>query len=145
MSGLFLAGRLRVDLPAISNVAAVLDAQRVVMRPVHQTTQIIPLVNAADIDAVSHAQGHSLREIDVMRDQECASTADIDDESLMPGSIVVIGQKAPDKTGDFDPASIIAFFVGLAHRCQLTAAIKNAASHFWPPRSYAALQVLNRQ
>ena len=61
------------------------------MRPVHQTTQLIPLVHTTNEDPVAHAERNALRQIDVMRDQERAAIADIDDESLVPGAVVVIG------------------------------------------------------
>lgn len=72
-----------VQLAAVSHPAAVLIPHRVVMRPVHDAAQIVPLVQAAQLHAVAHAKWHAFREINIVRDQQRLVIADVDDEALM--------------------------------------------------------------
>ena len=89
------------------------------MRPVHQTTQLIPLVHATNEHPVAHAEWNTLRQIDVMSDQQRATIANIDDESLVTRAVIIIGQEALHEARDLDPASVIAFLI----RCEFTSLI----------------------
>ena len=60
------------------------------MSPVNEPAQIIPLVHAPNRDAVTHAERHALSNIEVMGDQQRPAIADIDNETLVAGAIVVI-------------------------------------------------------
>ena len=53
------------------------------MRPVDESAKIIPLVQAAHLNPVSHAERNTLRKIDVMRNEQRLAIADVDDEALM--------------------------------------------------------------
>ncbi len=53
------------------------------VRPVHQPTQLIPLVHTADMDPVAHADRHALGEIDVMGNKQRATAADVEYEALV--------------------------------------------------------------
>lgn len=40
----------------------------IVVRPVHEATKVIPLVHPPKLNTVSHAERHSLREVDIVCD-----------------------------------------------------------------------------
>ena len=104
-----VAAALRVSLPAITHPATFLDAVWVAVRPVHESAEIIPLVHAAHVDPITHANRHAFSEVNVMRDQQGPAIADVDDETLVARAVVVIRQKAADEARDFDPPPIVAF------------------------------------
>ena len=52
MSGLFFTAS-SVQSPPIANITTVLDALRVVVRPVHKAAQVIPLIHAANLYAIA--------------------------------------------------------------------------------------------
>lgn len=114
------------------------------VRPMHQPTQFIPLVHSAHLYPVAHAQGYALGEVNIVRDEKRLPIADIDDEALMPRTLVVVRQQPTDEASDLDPATVIRFLEGFAHvlpmRSLLGAggqrAIKNAADHPWLPRCH---------
>jgi hypothetical protein len=72
-------------------------------------------------------------------DQQASTITNVDDDSLVPGTVVVISQQAPHEASDLYPATIIALFVGFVHPMPCCcfwgrhsqSATKNAASHFW--------------
>ena len=78
------------------------------MCPVDETAEIVPLVHAAHINAITHAERHASGEIDIVRDQQRPATANIDDEALMTRDVVVVRQQSPDETGDLDPFTVVA-------------------------------------
>ncbi len=81
---------LRIDLAAIANPAAVLDALRVVMGPVNEAAKLIPLKHAPNLDAITHAERHALGEVEIVRNQQRPVVADINDETLVARAFVVI-------------------------------------------------------
>ena len=74
---------LLVGLSAVANPAAVLDTLRVVMRPVHETAEVVPLVHASYAHAIAHTEWDAIGEIDIVCDQKGPAIADVDDESLV--------------------------------------------------------------
>lgn len=100
MSGLFyLLGpshspgvltRSTILAPAITNVAAVLDTLRVVMRPVHETPEIVPFVHSANLHSISDTNRYTFGEVNVVGDEQRFAIANIEDKSLVSGTIVVI-------------------------------------------------------
>lgn len=79
------------------------------MRPMHQSTQLVPLVHTANVNSIAQPDRHAFREVDVVRNQECAMIPDIKNESLMPGTLVVIAEQTLDEAGNFDPVASIVF------------------------------------
>lgn len=79
------------------------------MRPVHEAPEVVPLVQAAHVDAIPESHGDALGEFGVMGDQQRPTVADIDDEPLVIGAISIITQKAADEARDFDPPPVVAF------------------------------------
>ena len=98
-----------VHFAAITHPAAFFSAVWVAVRPVDKTAQVIPLVHAAHLNAIPQAERHAVGEIDIVRDQQRPATANIDDEALVTGTVVVITQQAADEARDFDPPPVIAF------------------------------------
>ena len=80
------------------------------VRPVQEAAEIVPFVQATNTNAIAHAHGHAFSELDVVGNQQRLAIADVDDETLVPGGVVVIRQKAADEACDFDPPP----FFGLA-------------------------------
>ena len=78
------------------------------MGPVHESAEIVPFVEAAHMDAVTHADRDAFGQVDIVCDQERLAIADIDDEALMRRTVFVITQKAADEARNFDPPPIIA-------------------------------------
>jgi hypothetical protein len=99
---------LFVRRPAVTHPATVLDALRVVVGPVDQPAQVVPLVHSAYPDAVTDAKRYAFGEINIVRNQQRLPIADVDDESLMGRAVVIVMQKAPDEATDFDPPPVIA-------------------------------------
>ena len=91
--------------------AALTILERIAVRPVQEPTEIIPLVQTSYRDAIPHAQRHASSEVYVVRHEERLPITDVDNESLVRGAVVVIGEKAADEASDFDPPPIIAFRV----------------------------------
>jgi hypothetical protein len=60
------------------------------VRPVHKTTEVIPLVHAAHLYPVTHPQRDTFCEIDVMCDEQRTAIADIDNETLVARAIIVV-------------------------------------------------------
>ena len=92
-----------MDLAPVAHPTAVLDSQRIMVRPVHQSAEIIPFVHATEMDPVAERQRYPVGKIDVVSNQERLAIAQLDDKALMLRSIVIIRQQAPDETRVFDP------------------------------------------
>lgn len=60
------------------------------MRPVHETAQIVPFIHAPDLDAIAQSYGYRVSEVDIVRDQQRCTAADINDEALVARTIIVI-------------------------------------------------------
>ena len=101
--------RLRIDRASVTDPTTILDALRIVVRPVHEPAEIVPLVHAANPDTIAHAERHALGQVDIVGNQQGPVVADIDDEPLVAGAVVVVMQKAVDEAGNFDPPPVIAF------------------------------------
>ena len=57
---------------------------RVMVRPMHQTAKFIPFVHATKMHAITHADRYSLRQINVMCDQQRLAVFQLRNETLMP-------------------------------------------------------------
>ncbi len=88
MRGLFVSGDLQRNLPVQLatefDVTAFLDSHGIVMRPVHQPTQVIPFVHPAKSNLVTHAGGHPVGKIDIVRDQQRLPVTRIQNDTLVP-------------------------------------------------------------
>jgi len=82
---------------------------------VHDATKIIPFVHTAHVYTITHAERHSFGQVDVVRDQQAAAIANVDDESLVSGTVIIISQEAAHEASNLYPATIVAFFVGFVH------------------------------
>ena len=102
---------LLVDLTAIANPAAVLDTVRVKMRPMHKSTQVVPFVHAPNLHPVAHPEWNAIGEVNVVGNQQRPAGANVDDEALMTGTVIIIRQKPPNEASNFDPAAIISLGV----------------------------------
>jgi len=78
------------------------------MRPVDEPAQVVPLVHAAHIYAITHAERHTSSEVDVVCNQQRPATANIDDEALVTRAVVVVRQQSPHEAGDLDPITVVA-------------------------------------
>ena len=81
------------------------------VRPVQESAEIVPFVQAAHAHAVAHADGHAFSQVGIVRDQQRLAIADVDDEALVPRAIMVIRQKAADEARDFDPPPVFGLAV----------------------------------
>ena len=88
-------GFLLVDFAAVFQEATVLDFEGIEVGPVDQATQIVPLVHATKLNPVAQSHRYTFCEIDVVRDQHCLAVPHIEDEALMPGTLMIIGYQAP--------------------------------------------------
>ena len=78
------------------------------MRPVHQSTEIIPLIHAADLYTIPQANGHPLCQVNVVCDEQGLAVTDVDDKALVARSVVIIRQDSRHDTLDVDPRPRIA-------------------------------------
>jgi hypothetical protein len=140
--------RSTIVAPAITNIAAVLDTLRVVMRPVHEAPEVVPFVHSANLHSVSDANRHAFGEVNVVGDKQRFAIANIEDKSLVPGTVVVIRQQPYDDTPEFDPGPRVRFLEAIAQTMPFNilvflavarrhkTATRNAASHRWLPRFF---------
>lgn len=70
---------------AIFDESAILDAVRIMMCPVNQSAEIIPLVHSPEPDAVSEPHRHPLCNVYVVSNEERLPIADIENKALVPG------------------------------------------------------------
>ena len=61
------------------------------VRPVHQAAEVVPLVHAAELHAISKADRYTVGQVDVMRNQQRVATAQLQDEALVTIAVAVIG------------------------------------------------------
>ena len=80
---------------------------RVMVRPVHQAAEIIPLVQPAKFNPIAKTQWNSSCEIDVVRDEQRLTTGQLHDEALVSGTIVVVWQQPHHETRVLDPRTCI--------------------------------------
>jgi hypothetical protein len=99
----------------VADPATVLFTLRVRVRPVHQATLIIPLVNAAKADSVAHADGHALRQVEVVGNQQRLAARQLQYEPLVPGALMIVRDQADDDAGVFDPAVVVRLFITLLY------------------------------
>jgi hypothetical protein len=130
----------------VTDIATVLDTLGIVVSPVHEPTEIIPLVHTSYLDPVTDSDRHGFGEVDVMGDKQGFAIPDVQDETLVPGTVVVVRQQPHDDTPEFNPGSCIRLFETTTHTTPISVFIlfrgqggtrlplKNAASHPWPPR-----------
>ncbi len=97
--------RSLVNACAISHEAAVLDTVRVMVRPMHQAAKIIPFVHASKSHTIADSQRCTPGDVDIVRNQECLPVAHVQNETLVPRSIVVVAQQSPDETRSLDPCA----------------------------------------
>ena len=79
------------------------------VRPVHQTAEIVPLIHAAYANTIAKTERHVFRDIDVVGDQQGPAITYVDNEPLVTRAVVIIRQKAADEALDFDPPPIVTF------------------------------------
>jgi len=79
------------------------------MRPVHESPQVIPLIHAADMDTIAHAQRYAPGEVEVVRDQQCSAITNIENKALVARAVIVVRQQARYEACDFDPLPGVAF------------------------------------
>ena len=81
------------------------------VRPVQQTTEVIPFVQAAHPHAIAHAEWHAISNVDVVRYEQRLAVADVDNKALVAGAALVVRQKAADEARDFDPPPVFGLAV----------------------------------
>ena len=92
---------------AIPNPAAIHQTLRIMMGPVDEATQVVPFVRAPNLHPITHPEWNAIGEVNVVGNQQRPAGANVDDETLMTGTVIVIRQKPPDEASNFDPAAII--------------------------------------
>ncbi len=88
----------------MTHEAAVFLSERVVVRPVNEAAEVIPFVDAAELDAIAQPDGNSSGQVNVVCDQQRLSATEPDDEALMARAVVVILEQAYDAARVLDPA-----------------------------------------
>ena len=88
----------------ILDPAARLISERVVVRPVYEAAEVVPFVNAAELNTIAQPDGYSSGQVDIVRDQECLSASEPNDEALMTRAVIVILEQAYDAARVLDPA-----------------------------------------
>ena len=90
---------------AIFNESAILDTVRIMMCPVNQSAELIPLVHTPELDTVSESHRHPLCNVYVVSNKERLPIADIENKALVPRAILVIRQQALHEARCLDPAA----------------------------------------
>ena len=102
---------LQVLVSPVADPATVFYSLRVPVRPVHEATLLVPLVNPAKPDPVPHADRHALRQVEVVGDQQRLATRQLHDEALVPPAVIIVGDQADDDAGAFYPAIVVGLAV----------------------------------
>ena len=76
-------GLLHVDLTPVPDPPPILDSERVVMCPVHETAEVIPFVHAAKGDPVADGDRNAFCKVNVVRHQHSLPVAQLQDKALM--------------------------------------------------------------
>ena len=76
--------------PSVAHIASVFDTQRVVVRPVHKTAKVIPFEHPPNVHAIAHADRHAFGKVDIVCNKQRYAIADINDEALVTGAVVII-------------------------------------------------------
>jgi len=145
VSGLFCAAHLSVVFPSVANVATVFDSLGIVMCPVHEAAQVIPFIHAPNLHAIAHTNRNAFGQVDVVCDEQRYAVTNIEDETLVTRTVIVIRQQSRHNALDLDPGACIAlvktyaqatpfWFLFLVRGRQRQSATKNAANHPWSPR-----------
>ena len=87
----------------------------VMMRPVHQSTEFIPLVHGTKADAISEPERDSVGKINVVGDQQGLTTLYLQDKALMWRPFLVVGQQTFNDTAAFYPAPRVDFVIACFH------------------------------
>ena len=109
------------------------------MCPVHQSTEIVPLVHAAYLHTIADADRHRLGQVDIVSDEQRATGTDTQYEALVARAVVIIGKQTLDEAPDFDPGTIVALSklriqrFGLLQLSLSRTASRNAARRPWLP------------
>ena len=94
----------------MTHEATVFLSERIVVRPVDDATEVVPLVHAAELNTIAQPDRYPSGQVDVVCNQQRLSAAKPDNEALMTRAVVIVRQQAHDATRIFDPA----ISVGLA-------------------------------
>jgi hypothetical protein len=73
----------------------------------HKPTEVVPFVHASKLDSIANTQGHTLRQIDIVRQQQTLAVTQVQHNSLMAVAIVVVSQKPPHYACLFNPGTTI--------------------------------------
>jgi len=82
-----------------------------VVRPVHESAEVVPLEHAPESHPVAEADRDPFREIDVVRYQNRLPVRQLQDESLMARALVVIRDQPLDESGVLYPTPCIVILV----------------------------------
>jgi hypothetical protein len=88
----FWAWQLLVRLRSVANVPSLFHAVRIMVSPVYEATKLIPLVHAAKSYPIAHANRHPASDVDIVRDEQSLPVPHIENNTLVPGAIVIIRQ-----------------------------------------------------
>jgi hypothetical protein len=95
----------------MANPAAIADSHWVAVRPVHETAQVIPFVQAPETYPVAQAERYPHGHVEVVRNQQRLPAAEAKYEPLVTGTVVIVGQQPDDDPGVLYPAVRIALLV----------------------------------
>ena len=66
----FLDWEMRAIDCSVPDPAPILDTHRVLVRPVHEAAEVVPLIHAAKADSVANRDWDTLGNVDVVRYQQ---------------------------------------------------------------------------
>jgi hypothetical protein len=110
-AGFFVSGinSSSIHSRSVPNIATVFNSLRIVVCPVNETAQVVPLVHAPDMHAITHPDRNALGQVDIVSDEQGCAVADIDNEALVARTIVVVRQQPRHEALNLDPGSRITF------------------------------------
>ncbi len=60
------------------------------MCPMHETTEVVPLVHAAESNAITQPDGDASGQVDIVGNQQRLTVTELYHEALVPGPVIVI-------------------------------------------------------
>ena len=106
---------LAITSTLVENPAPLQATAGVMVRPVNDTTMGIPFIATPQCYLVIACQWQAARQIDVVRHQQCVPAAQIQYETLMTRTIVIVRQQLRHSTACHHPLARALFDEGSFH------------------------------
>ena len=103
-----------IHFAAVANPTAVFNALRVIVSPVHEPAQVVPLVHTAKIDTITQPDGNPSGQVYVVCNKHRLAILQSQYEPLVPSAVIVVRDQPFDEPGALDPGAGVPLAVEIA-------------------------------